>query len=250
MPRGAPRLPARLWRRFARGARLACVLVAGGASVPAVAGGVTDASFAAPTDRYPHAVLGDALEWGALELRGPGTRVELRLPDERVFEDLAPRLADVDGDGDLEAIVVESHARLGARLAVYDTRGLVAATPFIGTRFRWLAPFAWEDLDGDGRVELAYIDRPHLAKVLRVWRYEGGTLREIARLDGLTNHRIGEDFISGGVRDCGTGPEMVLAEGGWQRLVAVRLQEGRLRAKPLPGHPATPAGFAAALACR
>ena len=246
----APRGPWRLWPRRARGAWLAVALVAVGISGPALAAGVTEAKFAAPTDRYPHAVLGDGLEWGALELRGPGTRVILRLPEDRVFEDLAPRLADVDGDGDLEAVVVESHARLGARLAVYDMRGVVAATPFIGTRFRWLAPFAWQDLDGDGRVELAYIDRPHLAKVLRVWRFEDGNLREIASLSGLTNHRIGEDFISGGVRDCGAGPEMVLAEAGWQGLFAVQLREGRLRTRPIPDHPATPAGFAAALDCR
>lgn len=252
MTRGAPRVLPRVWLRRARGAGRALVLVAGAVcamAVPGSASDITEARFAAPTDRYPHAVLGDGLEWGALELLGPGTRIRLTLPENRVFEDLAPRLADVDGDGDREAIVVESHANLGARLAIYDMRGVVAATPFIGRRFRWLAPVAWEDLDGDGRVELAYVDRPHLARILRVWRLEDGALRQVVSLDGLTNHRIGEDFISGGVRDCGDGPEMVLAEAGWQGLFAVRLQGDRLRTRPIPGLPATPDGFAAALRC-
>jgi hypothetical protein len=46
----------------------------------------------------------------------------------------------------------------------------LASTPWIGQRFRWLAPVAAADLDGDGAMELAYVDRPHLARTLRVWR--------------------------------------------------------------------------------
>ena len=77
---------------------------------------------------------------------------------------------------------------------------LVAATPNIGQRNRWLAPVAAADLDGDGATEIAYVDRPHLARRLRIWRFEGGSLTEIAALPGLTNHRIGEAFITGGLR--------------------------------------------------
>jgi hypothetical protein len=52
-------------------------------------------------------------------------------------------------------------------------------------------------LNGDGIIEIAYIDRPHLAKELRVWSFVNGDLRPLPRASGLTNHRIGEDFISG-----------------------------------------------------
>lgn len=45
---------------------------------------------------------------------------------------------------------------------------------------------------------------------------------ETLRLPGLTNHRIGEDVISGGLRDCGQGPELVLASSDWTRLMRVR----------------------------
>jgi len=55
------------------------------------------------------------------------------------------------------------------------------------------------DLDGDGFVEVAFIDRPHLAKVLRVWRYVDGDFAEVAVMDGVTNHRIGEPDIAGGI---------------------------------------------------
>ena len=208
------------------------------------------ARYADPTTRYAHAVLGDAIEHGTLVLHyGPNQiRHIISLPAERVFEDTTPRLADIDGDGQDEAIVVESHRDQGARLAVYNGAGLMAATPYIGQRFRWLAPVGAADLDGDGRVELAYIDRPHLAKTLRIWRFEGGTLRELAQQGGLTNHRIGERDIAGGIRDCGAGPEMIVASGDWLDLRAARFDGTEITVTTI-GKQTRRSDFAAAMAC-
>lgn len=192
---------------------------------------IVSARYDGPTTRYPHGVLGDDIEYDTLVVRlSDGREMSARWARDIVFEDLAPRVVDVDGDGAPEVVVVESHEAQGARLAVWAlvdvSLAAKAATPFIGTRFRWLAPAAVADLDGDGLVELAYVDRPHLAKVLRVWRYEALNtgqvgLTEVATLDGVTNHRIGWDYIAGGLRDCGQGPEMVLADAGWASIVAV-----------------------------
>lgn len=209
------------------------------ASVPAdepwQAGTLVRAAYAAPTTRYPHGVLGDEVEYGALVLHYAQTPspYTIRLPDSRVFEDIAPRRVDVDGDGRDEAMVVESHRDLGARLALYDGGGLIAATPYIGTRNRWLAPVGAADLDGDGHIEIAYIDRPHLAKTLRIWRFRDGRLTEIASLSGLTNHRIGWDHIPGGIRDCGHGPEIITADGTWHRIVASTLIGGSIETRTL-----------------
>jgi len=198
-------------------------------ALPAGAG-VVAADYADPTARYGHGVLGDAVEWGTLTLRErSGRQLSIRLPQTRVFEDTAPRLADVDGDGEAEVITVETDLALGARLSIYGPRGLIAATPFIGRPNRWLAPAGAADLDGDGRVEIADVDRPHLVRRLRIWRLEGTALREIAALDGVTNHRIGDPEISGGVRDCGAGPELVLLSADWTRVVAVRMPGPVLR---------------------
>ncbi|MEO1249260.1 MAG: VCBS repeat-containing protein, partial [Pseudomonadota bacterium] len=93
---------------------------------------------------------------------------------------------------------------------------------------RWLAPVAAADLDGDGAVEIAYIDRPHLAKTLRVWRYLPQGLEHVADLQGLTNHKFGWEFIAGGLRDCGGPPELILASADWQRIMAVRLHNEEL----------------------
>jgi hypothetical protein len=213
--------------------------------------------FDAPTSRYAHGVLGDAIEWGALVYLergrdGTETRQEIVLPPSRVFEDLTPRLHDLDRDGRFEIIVVESDQRLGAQLAIYglQAKRLVkrAATPFIGTPNRWLAPLGAADLDGDGAIEIAYIDRPHLAKTLRVWRFAGDQLTELAALQGLTNHRIGEAFISGGIRDCGSGPEVITADATWRQIVATRLVDGALKARAVAVF-AGPASFDPVLAC-
>nr|WP_255209601.1 VCBS repeat-containing protein [Sulfitobacter donghicola] len=236
-----------------RGLKAACAglaLLAPVATDAQTAQPLVSATYAEPTTRYPHGVLGDTIEHGALELRfrGSNKRHVIRLPESRVFEDTAPRLVDVDGDGLPEVVVVESHQDKGARLAVYTSEGLLAATPYIGTRNRWLAPIAIADMDGDGAVELAYIDRPHLAKTLRIWRYVDGALVSLDSLGGLTNHRIGETDIAGGLRECGNGPEMIVASANWARLIAVTFDGSTLTAKDIGPHKGR-ASFAKALSC-
>ncbi|WP_309665694.1 VCBS repeat-containing protein [Tabrizicola sp.] len=218
---------------------LALVLMAGAAraEVELRAPAVLSAEFVQPTTRYDHGILGDAIEWGGLQIlvvpcaqilgcfdEGTVSNEVLRitLPASRVFEDLETRLADLDNDGAPEVIVVETDIALGASLAVYGPEGKIAATPYIGQTHRWLAPAGIADFDGDGRVEIAYVDRPHLLASLVFVRLEGDRLVEIARVADVTNHRIGDDFISGGVRDCGAGQELVLASKDWARMLRVR----------------------------
>ncbi len=211
---------------------------------------IVAARYDDPTTRYAHGVLGDDIEYGALVLElADGNRHRLTLPEVRVFEDIAPRLADLDGDDLPEVITVESHQKRGARLAIYNADGLITATPYIGTANRWLAPIGAADLDGDGWVEIAYIDRPHLAKTLRIWRYEQARLTEVGTLKGLSNHRIGEDFITGGVRRCaGAPPELITASGDWRRIVATGFQNGQPSPRDL-GPFEGQASVKAALAC-
>ena len=249
----ARRRPLRLLQGAARRARLVlCAWLV--VLAPAAQAEILSAQYAEPTTRYAHGVLGDAVEWGALVLdtrsAGKATTVTISLPETRVFEDLEPRLFDLDlEDGDAEVVVIESDARLGAALAVYDETGKIAATPHIGRANRWLAPLGAADLDGDGKIEIAYIDRPHLAKTLRVWRYDGGKLTEVASKAGLTNHRIGEDFISGGIRECGQGPEIITADGAWARVMATRLDGRGLTSRDL-GRFRGQASLRAALECK
>lgn len=223
---------------------------------PDTRGAVARAWFDDPVTRYDHGILGRDTEPETLWVDAMGNRGvcghKLTLDAAHVFEDVTPRLADLDGDGTNEVIVVRSHVGNGAQLAVYRWTGaelvLDAATPYIGRAHRWLAPLGAADLDGDGTMELAYVDRPHLAKTLRVWRYTPGRLTEIAAAAGLTNHRIGQPFISGGIRTCNGVAEIVTADADWRRIVVTRLSGGTLTARdagPFTG----PDSLAAEMTC-
>ncbi len=239
-------------------AALACLAAAGCAAADgAPAGELEAARYEVPLDTYPHRIMGSIREKAVLAVTtsdGRTLRIDLRNGPEpdHVFEDTAPRVVDADGDGAADVVVVETDPQSGAQLAVYSLRQdrLVKAyaTPHIGRRFRWLAPVGVADLNGDGVTDIAYVDRPHLARTLRVWSWAAGGLTEIAALEGVTNHRIGDEVISGGIRNCGQGPEIVLADDGWRRLLAVTLADGRLAARDI-GPQTGPTSFEAALAC-
>lgn len=246
------------------GAALAALAVAlagpAGADDPwtgAAGAGISAARLESPDDSYPHRIMGRIPERRVLAVRdgaGREIRIDLRQGPEpsHVFEDIAPRLVDADDDGLTDAVVVESSPTQGAQLAIYTLRRgqLVkfAATPHIGTRFRWLAPAAIADLNGDGITDIAYVETPHLGKILRVWSWAPGGLTQIAHLKGVTNHRIGDEVIWGGLRDCGQGPEIVLSDAAFREVLAVSFDGDVLAARPL-GLAASPAGFEQALTC-
>ncbi len=198
------------------------------------------ACFEGEVDRYGHQVLGDTPEFETLvfKLRRVDETLEnveervgsATLPFERVFEDIAPRLADLTGDGLPEVIVIEADQNAGAQLAVYGFNGdeafdKVAATPFIGIRNRWLAPAGFADFNSDGRLDVAYVQTPHIGGILRIWTLRDREMIQLASRSGLSNHRIGQAFIPGGVRDCGDGPEVVTADQTWRNTVASWLRD-------------------------
>jgi len=218
--------------------------------------GIFEAWFDASTQRYKHGILGDTIEPSSLGVYSDQDRIScgsrVDLDPLHVFEDIAPRIADITGDGKNEVVVIRSHVKKGAQLSVYAMRfqklSLIAATPYIGIRHRWLAPIGIADFNGDGDMDIAYIDRPHLAQILRVWSYRDGKLVEIATTSNLTNHKIGWDFIAGGVRDCGQGPEMITADGAWRKVISTRLIDDELHSKEI-GVYSDPDNLKSALDC-
>jgi hypothetical protein len=149
-----------------------------------------------PTQRYQHFVLGDQFEAAGFQIiYRDGTKATFDLPATEVFEDRIPRLVDLTGDGVEELIVVQSHIKKGASLAIYNLAqgniSVLAQTPYIGQSNRWLNPAGIADFDGDGRVEIALVSKPHLAKELQLWRFSKGKLSLVSTHVGFSNHRLG-----------------------------------------------------------
>jgi VCBS repeat protein len=209
----------------------------GGGTARAGGSGVIQARYVAPTTRYAHGVLGDAIEAGGLAVRdASGKSHVFMLPEDSVFEDITPRLADLDGDGGAEVIVVRSYLTRGSALAVFGMRGgefvRIAETAPIGRSARWLNPAAIADFTGDGRLEAAIVKTPHIGGTLEFWRLTGGKLSRIAGLSGFSNHVIGSRELGlAAVGDVdGNGiVDLVLPAADRRALVAVSLAGGRAK---------------------
>jgi hypothetical protein len=150
----------------------------------------------APTDRYAHGVLGDAVEGGGIALQRFDGKVFRYLTDSgSVFEDRLVRLVDLDRDGWDEAVVVQSYLDKGAALVVFalgpDAVRFVSEVPPIGTPNRWLNPAGVADYDGDGMLELAFVETPHIGGTLKLYAFVERRLVADHAVAGFSNHAIG-----------------------------------------------------------
>ncbi|MHA1559695.1 MAG: hypothetical protein ACTSWI_03375, partial [Alphaproteobacteria bacterium] len=74
--------------------------IPGGTIATASGQGVSRAWFTEPTTRYDHGILGDRIEGGGLTvIDDSGRRHSVVLGPNMVFEDLTPRIADINNDG-------------------------------------------------------------------------------------------------------------------------------------------------------
>lgn len=199
------------------------------------------------TSRYPHAVFGPVQHAETLLARDRfGDTYQVTLPPDRVFEDLQPRVIDLDRDGREEILVVESQQDKGASLAIYGApigqRQLfrLGATPPLGQPMRWLHPLGTGDFDGDGWLDIALVETPHIGGSLVLYHYRHGRMSEFARYFGVSTHQFGSHELAtaravrGRMRD-----HLVVPDQSWHKLLLLtwrptgihRLQEWKLPAK-------------------
>ena len=171
--------------------------------------------LADPTSRYDRGIFGDPVQAGSLVIEGrDGKPNRVTLNNDAVFEDLEPRLADLDGDGHDEIVVVKSYLKRGSALAVIGlNKGkyeIIGETPPIGQPHAWLNPAGIADFTGDGKIDIALVRMPHAMGTLELWTWVDRKLRKAAELSDVANHISGTraldmsataDFDGDGIAD-------------------------------------------------
>ena len=185
------------------------------------------AALVSPTDRYAHAVLGDAIEAGAVEVldRCSGDVTRIEVPPPEVIEGVSPMLVDLDSDGVVEVVVTTANDEVGARLEAYRLDGtLLAVSDPVGRGRRWRNQLGAAPLGPEGAIELVDVQTPHLGGIVRFSRVEGGALVRQASLREFTSHVIGSRNLDLGILADTTGdgqPEVQIYSQERARLVAI-----------------------------
>lgn len=149
----------------------------------AATGDIRQAWYGRPTTRYAHGVLGDAIEAGSLAVvTASGKQLEVVLPADQVFEDITPRIVDLDGDGRNDVITIRSSKSGGAAVAIFGLvegeLALRGAGSENGQANRWLNIAGFMPR-GDGELTLYGVRTPHI----------GGRLFSLDLRDGIFTER-------------------------------------------------------------
>lgn len=148
-----------------------------------------------PTTRYPHNVLGDNIEAGAITVVGlapqPNITKVIEPESPWVIEGIAPIWTDLNGDRKQELVVTLSNQNDGGKLALYAPDGtLLAEGPGIGRGFRWRNQMAVAAFGPDGERELCAVKTPHIGGTVEFYRWIGDRLELVASQRGFTSHQI------------------------------------------------------------
>jgi hypothetical protein len=165
-------------------------------SLSVSASDIQSARFSLPTERYDHCVLGDCVEYGAIEaIMDDGRVLSFRLNENSVFEDVEPRLIPMGLNGRNAILTVRAYKDTGAALALLEVRGgelkIVAESEAIGTAHRWQNPIGMGDFDRDGKAEIATVITPHIGGTLTLYERRGNKLVKDLTAYPFSNHKIG-----------------------------------------------------------
>ncbi|QKV18896.1 hypothetical protein [Oricola thermophila] len=159
-------------------------------------GDIRNAWYGQPTERYAHGVLGDATEGGSLVVvTDEREKLEFVLPETQVFEDITPRIRDLDGDGRNEVIAIRSSQTGGAAVALYGIRE--GELVELGAGSENGSPNRWTNIAGiigndDGTATVYAVRTPHIGGRLFSLTFADGNVSESDTLaTDVSNHVIG-----------------------------------------------------------
>jgi FG-GAP-like repeat len=148
-----------------------------------------------PVQRLGDGPLGP-VSAGALIVRDQSNTLRrLDLPIDQGFVDLAPKLADFDGDKAPEIVVVKGQIGLGVSLLVVqlaaDGFHIAAETPVNGGPGAWMKLAGIADFNGDSQLDLAVVTDPGPEGRLELFTYIRGYLQPLMTAADVSNHAPG-----------------------------------------------------------
>ena len=187
-------------------------------------GDIRKAWYGRPTDRYKHGVLGDAIEGGSLVVEmNDGSQREFVLPENQVFEDITPRIHDLDFNGTNEVVAIRSSQTGGAAVVVY---GLidgevaeVAASSENGLRNRWLNIVGVMPQEKSSTSSIYFVRTPHInGRLNRLEVGQNGSKDVDLKQNNFSNHIIGSRELGLSLLDLGNQPRMLIPSQNRQTL--------------------------------
>ncbi len=150
--------------------------------------------LAEPTDRFPHSALGDNLEATSVVVVTVGVNeVEtIYRSGDDVIESIAPLLADVDGDGVDDVVLIVSNDSEAWLVVVSSTGGgVVAISDPVDRLLGWRHLIAVGPLGPTGQTEIAEVLYPDAQGSVRFLSLSGGKLGVVATRTGYRSHEFG-----------------------------------------------------------
>jgi len=201
-------------------------------------GDIRKAWYGRPTDRYKHGVLGDAIEGGSLVIEmSDGAQKEFVLPENQVFEDITPRIHDLDFDGANEVVTIRSSQTGGAAVVVYAMNdgnlNQIAASSENGLRNRWLNIVGILPDKQQSKSSIFFVRTPHInGRLNRLEVGQNGFKDVDLQANNFSNHVIGSRELDLSLMDLKNGPRMLIPSQNRQTLRQIIEPQVDI---PLPG---------------
>lgn len=172
-----------------------------GSSVAIGDGRIARAWLAEPVQRLEQSAIGPWVA-GSLVVEDRTTKTyRLELALNEAFEDLRPRIADLDGDGEGTVFLVRASLAQGAALVAVRLEGegllrIVGETAPEGHPGGWLNPIGFGDFLGRGHASIAIVRSPDQGGKLQVLDFSGGAFRLLFSIPGVSNHIPGRPTLN------------------------------------------------------
>lgn len=186
------------------------------------------------TSKYPHAILGDAIESTGFEVYSGNKLVgKHELSNNRVYETLRATVADIVPENPGKEIILTSSNELnGSRVELYKQTGdLLGASVSIGQGYRWLHILGAATFDNSSINYLAMVKTPHIGGKLELLTWNGESLVAAANYTYVSTHRIGSKNLNMAMlinADTSIGAEIILPTIDFRSLIFIKYTENRL----------------------